>query len=380
MKRDVAVVLSGGGMSGILLELGFLKRLRESSIWPRVAVVFGTSSGALSGCMAALDRLEPLEEFLLLLRPDETFRANRLWRLPLLGTHDYVLPHTIAERLGDPRDFARMLAGRPVELVVVVTDVTAGEGEDGGPRLFERAYSSRSVPPDEMAAAVLASAAISSLVLPQLVGDRVATDGGWVRNYPLGYAYERPEIEQIVGFRYEPQYPVVGAGVIAGIAGRLRRYARLPAAGALHRELEEAAAREERGQPAHIVDVFSRLSRVVIIRNTELEELVAGWREQSVEELAALRKDVRLIVEEAGLPAGEAGRLAQALDERFARANFPFRHDRAIPRITVAASAGRHSLEPGFRKPKPWTAEAKQALIDLGYRATDAELRSHGVA
>jgi predicted acylesterase/phospholipase RssA len=380
MKRDVAVVLSGGGMSGILLELGFLKRLRESSIWPRIAVVFGTSSGALSGCMAALDSLEPLEEFLLCLRPDETFRANRLWRLPLLGTHDYVLPQTIAERLGDPRAFARMLARSPVELVAVVTDITAGEGADGGPRLFERAYSSRSTPSDEMAEAVLASAAISSLVLPQLVGDRVATDGGWVRNYPLGYAYERAEIEQIVGFRYEPQYPVVGAGVVAAVAGRLRRYARLPAAAALHRELEEAVAREQRGQPAHIVDVFSRLSRVAIIRNTALEELVAGWREQLVEELAGLRKDVRRIVEEAGLPAVEGSRLAQALDERFTAANFPFRHARPIPRITVAASAGRHSLEPGFRKPRPWTAEAKQALIDRGYQATDTELRAHGAA
>ena len=52
--------------------------------------------------MAALDRLGDLERFLFRLRPEEAFRANRLWRLPLLGTHDYVLPRTIAERLGDP--------------------------------------------------------------------------------------------------------------------------------------------------------------------------------------------------------------------------------------------------------------------------------------
>jgi len=57
-ERDVAIVLSGGGMNGVLLELGFLRRLRESSLWPRVGRIYGTSAGALSGSMAALDRLD----------------------------------------------------------------------------------------------------------------------------------------------------------------------------------------------------------------------------------------------------------------------------------------------------------------------------------
>jgi predicted acylesterase/phospholipase RssA len=379
MKRDVAVVLSGGGMSGVLLELGFLKRLRESSLWSRMVVVFGTSAGALSGCMAALERLESLEEFLLELKPEETFRANRLWRLPLLGTHDYVLPRTIAERLGDPHVTALELIESPVELVVVVTDVTTGDGGGPDPRLFERAYSSRSAEPGEMAEAVLASAAISVLVLPQLVGDRVATDGGWVRNYPLGYAYERPDLELIVGFRYEPQYPVLGAGMIADVAERLRRYTRLPAARTLHRELEEAVERERRGQPAHIVDTFSRLSRVAIIRNTALEELVAEWRERSIGELDSLREDVLRAVRESSVVDDERRRLESEIEERFGRARFPFRHDRAIPRITVAGSAGPHTLEPGFRKPKPWTVEAKRALIERGFRLTDEQLAAHGV-
>jgi len=366
-------------MNGILLEVGFLKRLRETSLWPRVSVVFGTSAGALSGCMAALDRLDELEEFLLGLRPEDTFRANQLWRLPLLGSHDYVLPRTIAQRLGDPVAFARELRRAPVELVVIVTDVTVAGGQRGGQQLFERAYSSRSTPPEEMAQAVLASAAISVLVLPQVVGERVATDGGWVRNYPLGYAYERPEVAQIVSFRYEPRYPVLGAGVIESVARRLRRFARLPAARELHRELEAAAARERRGQPAHIVDTFSRLSRVSIIRNTALEELVAAWREQSVSELASLREDVRRLVAEAPLPEEERERLSRRVEERFQRARFPFRHDRVIPRITVSASAGPHSLEPGFRRQRPWTLEAKRALIETGYRRTDAELRAQGL-
>src|SRR5438876_11733811 len=142
-------------MNGLLLEVGFLKRLREAELWPRIGWFFGSSAGALNGCMAAVARLDDLESFVLTLKPEETFRANRLWRLPLLGTHDYVLPRTIAERLGDPVEMGRNLAKAPAEVVVIVTDVTAdenGRAEDDR-RLFEHAYSSRTTPPEVMAQA-----------------------------------------------------------------------------------------------------------------------------------------------------------------------------------------------------------------------------------
>jgi predicted acylesterase/phospholipase RssA len=373
--RDVALVLSGGGMSGTVMELGFLQRLRESRLWDRVGVVFGTSAGALAGCMAVPDRLAELETFLLDLRPEDAFRANRLWRLPLLGTHDYVLPRTIAERFGDPTELAHALAAADRELVVIVTDVTPSPDERVEDPLFERAYSSWRTPPAEMAQAVLASAAISALVLPVEVGERIGTDGGWVRNYPLGYAYERPEVELIVGFRYMPRYPVLGAGVLRAVVARLRRYSRLPAARTLVAELEEAAEREERGLPAHIADIFSRLSRVSIIRNTELEERVADWRDQSVRELRSLRDDVRALVAESGGP-----ELAAAVDARFAEARFPFRHDRLVPRITAVGSPSGLDLDPGFRNPKPWSEETKRELIALGRRAADDALAAHGLS
>src|SRR5438270_13620349 len=124
MERDVAVVLSGGAVNGVLMELGFLKRLRQSDLWPRVGWIYGTSSGALSGAMAALDRLDELEEFMLLLQPEETFRPHSLWRLPLLGSHDYRLPETVSERIGDFAVLARELADAPIEVTVFATDVT----------------------------------------------------------------------------------------------------------------------------------------------------------------------------------------------------------------------------------------------------------------
>src|SRR3954467_10562763 len=62
MDRDVAVVRSGGAVNGVLMELGFLKRLRESELWPRIGWFYGTSSGALSATLAALDRLDEPRE------------------------------------------------------------------------------------------------------------------------------------------------------------------------------------------------------------------------------------------------------------------------------------------------------------------------------
>lgn len=375
-RRDVAVVLSGGGMNGLLMEVGFLRRLRETTLWPRIGWYFGTSAGAVSGSMAALDRLDQLEDFLFRLRPEETFRPNRLWRLPLLGTHDYVLPQTVAERLGDPTEIARELAAAVPELVVVVTDVTSTSEDGAGSRLFELAYSSKTTEPAEMGRAVLASAAISAFVLPMAVGDRVGTDGGWVRNFPLGYAYERPGVERIVAFRYVPKYPTFAAGALAAAARRLRRYSRLPPARALVAELEQAAEREARGEPAHVIDTFARLTRVAVLRNTALEELNADYRDQSIRELRSLREDIGGLVRDGS---DERERLAAEIERRFKEAKFPFGHDRIIPRITVAGSVGEVSLDPGFRKPKPWTVEAKRALMDRGYELAAAEFRASGI-
>ena len=96
--RDVAIVLSGGGVNGVLLQLGFLRRLRESELWPRVGCIYGTSAGALTGSMASLDRLDDLEEFTLGLQPRDVFAPQRLWQLPLNGLHHYALPATLAAR------------------------------------------------------------------------------------------------------------------------------------------------------------------------------------------------------------------------------------------------------------------------------------------
>src|SRR4029077_4262845 len=162
MERDVAVVLSGGAVNGVLIELGFLKRLRETDLWPRIGWIYGTSAGALVGTMAALDRLDELEDFMLRLQPEETFRPHSLWRLPLLRSHHYRLPETVAERIGDLETLARDLAEAPIEVTVFATDVS-DDSHGAGARMYELSYSSKTTPPETMAQAILASAAVSAL-------------------------------------------------------------------------------------------------------------------------------------------------------------------------------------------------------------------------
>jgi predicted acylesterase/phospholipase RssA len=366
ITRDVALVLSGGGVNGVLLELGFLQRLRESALWPRIGWIYGTSAGALTGAMAALDRLDDLEEFTLGLQPRDIFAPQRLWQLPLNGLHHYALPATIAERLLEPRDLALALADAPVEVVVFATDVTEHEETS-----YELAYSSHETAPETMAQAVLASAAISALVLPVPVGDRIATDGGWVRNFPLGCALDRPGVELVVAFRHVPRYPRMDAEPLVRLRRRLQRFRAAPPIRALIAQLDEAEARERRGEPVHFGEMLVRLMRVTIQRNTALEERLAAERDAACRELEALRTDVVRLARGHARP-GRRGRVARAVEERFASTALP----RAVPQIVVRGDGGADSLELGFRGSREWTEHAKRALIARGWRAADAELRA----
>jgi predicted acylesterase/phospholipase RssA len=377
VERDVAVVLSGGAINGVLMELGFLKRLRDSALWPRVGWIYGTSAGALAGTMAALDRLDELERFMLALQPEETFRPHSLWRLPLLGSHDYKLPDTAAERIGDLVALAEELARSPIEMTVIATDVSDDE-HGTGQHAYELVYSARTTAPETMAQAILASAAVSALVLPRPVGDRIATDGSWVRNFPLAHAYAQPGVELIVSFRYLPRYPRIGTDGLRRLRRRLERLPKLPPIRALIGELRDAEERGARGEPAHWPDMIVRLMRVAIQQNTVLEERVARDKDEALRALEALRADVDRIIRSEG---GRRGaRVARAVDERFATARFPFLGDRAIPRIAVQSTAGEVSLETGLRNPTPWTEEAKRALIRRGYDLLDELLVEAAVA
>jgi predicted acylesterase/phospholipase RssA len=102
---DTALVLSGGSINGIYLQLGFLQVIRESELWPAVGWVYGTSAGAFSGWAAARDEIDAHERFLMGLQPEDVFEAQDLWRTPFVGLHRYALPDSVAARVdrGDDR-------------------------------------------------------------------------------------------------------------------------------------------------------------------------------------------------------------------------------------------------------------------------------------
>ena len=360
------------------MELGFLRRLRESALWPRIGWVFGTSAGALVGAVAASDRIDDFERFVLGLQPADVFRPNRLWRLLLLGTHEYSLPDTMTDRIGDPAVLAAEVIQSDVELVVCATDMTERTTPAGDGHAFELVYSSREHGPEELARAILASAAMSGLVPPQRVGDRIATDGGWTRNFPLGHAYDRPEVQQIVAFRLIQRYPTADVDTLVAVRRRLERFGRVPPIRALVEELREAEERARRGEPAHAIDALVRLMRVAVVHNTELEERQASAKDVSIRELRRLRQDVAALVDGGVRDPRERRALLAALDQRFAATRFPFRHDRLVPRITVRGSLGDVSLEAGRRARADWPEADKRALIERGYELADQELTAHG--
>jgi predicted acylesterase/phospholipase RssA len=370
-RRDVALVLSGGGINGILLELGFLRRLSETPLWPRIGWIHGTSAGALAGTMAALGRLDDLEEFLLALEPQDAFRPRAVWQFPG-GLHDYTLPATVADRIGEPEALGAALATSEIELVVYATDVSEyPEGDEA--RDFELEYSSHSTDPELMGRAILASAAISGLVLPIRIDGRIATDGGWVRNFPFEHAYRNPDVRAIVAFRYVASYPPASAAYLERTRERLERFRAVPPVRSLLAEVRLAQERSTRGEPAHYGELIVRLMRVAFARNAVVEERIARERDTSVQELRRLREDV-IETAAAAAPPWRRRRLREELESRFSTAQFPFRHDRHVPALIVRATAGGAGLDPTFKSDTPWPAELKRALIDRGYALTEEAL------
>ena len=292
-QRDVAVVLSGGGINGVLLELGFLKRLREDSLWTRVGWIYGTSAGALAGTMAALDRLRgPRGVPSRHPARGRVQAACHVWRWPG-GPHDYTLPATIAGRIGGPEELGTALAAAEIELVVFATDLSDHSEADEA-RDFELMYGSHSAAPETMGRAILASAAISGLVLPVRVDDVVATDGGWVRNFPFEHAYRNPDVAAIAAFRYIPSYQPPDTAVLERTRERLERFRAVPPVRALLAEVRLAQERASRGEPAHYGEMIARLMRVAFARNAVLDERLAQERETSVAELRRLREEVHV--------------------------------------------------------------------------------------
>ena len=226
-----------------------------------------------------------------------------------------------------------------------------------------------------MGRAILASAAVSGLVLPVAVDGVIATDGGWVRNFPLEHAYRNPQVDAIAAFRYVASYPPTDIAFLGRHAGAPRPLPRrAPGAGAPRRDPPRRGAGRHRGEPAHYGEMIVRLMRVAIARNTVLEERLADDRETSVAALQRLREDVDGRGDRRRACRGAGAGSAPSWTGSSRSARFPFRHDRHVPTLDRAGDPGEDGLDPTFRGDEPWPEERKRALIERGYRLTDDAL------
>jgi hypothetical protein len=366
----VAVVLSGGGINGVLLELGFLRRLSETdsgagsagSTEPRPArsperwrrsTASTTSRSSSSGS-----------------HPRTAFRPRPIWQFPG-GLHDYTLPATIADRIGPPEVVGAKLAASPIELLVFATDVSEYPQCDEE-RDFELVYSSHSTEPETMGRAILASAAISGIVLPLHVGEKIATDGGWVRNFPFEHAYRNPDVAAIAAFRYVPTYPVSDGAFLERARERLELFRAVPPVRALLAELrlaQERAAAASRPTTASCRPPHARRLRAQRGRGG-----APRGRARDVRRRAPVTQRRR-----APMPPWPRAALAPQDAARAARRAVRGRALPVPPRAPVETSivrgtSGPESLDPTFRGDIPWPEERKRALIDRGYTLTDDAL------
>lgn len=370
---DTALVLSGGSVNGIYLQLGFLQVIRASGLWPAVGWVYGTSAGAFSGWAAARDAIDDHEQFLMELQPDDVFEAQELWRTPFVGLHRYALPETVAERLGDPVEAARELRDGPRELTVVAIDIGLSPESALSEDPYERAFNSRYDTPETFAAGLFASGAISTFVLPLRIDESVYGDGGWVRNFPLAYAYREPAVHRIVGARYRSSAVGFTGTGLQTWHNRMSRLSRVKMARGVATELGQAIERQSRGEPMHLIDTISRLSHIAVSRNSDLEVQLADERDRSLQAVEGVREQMRKTIE--SLARGrQRGELLAAMDESIAAADFPFRRGRVVPRLVVDLTTPEGVRLDVTRNRALWSDGDKLALIRHGRRLTEEAL------
>ena len=274
----------------------------------------------------------------------------------------------------DPLELGRRSAEAPIEVVIFATDVSDEDDAKGTDRTSS-SYSSHETPPEILAQAMLASAAISALVLPLPVGDRIATDGGWVRNFPLGAALDHPDVNLVVAFRYVPRYPHIG---IASLGAGPARVCTASVPSRPSAPSSPSSTRRRRASSAASRSISAtcciRLMRVAIQRNTALEERLADERDAAIRELDALRADVTRIVH-----ASMRGRAVAA--GRHVPSRSASRGPRCrgrVPRITVRGSGGAESLDAGFRGHREWSEDVEARPDRARLRGGGRELAAHG--
>ena len=351
LRLDTALVTSGGSVNGIFLQLGFLQAVSASELWAAVGWLYGTSAGALSGWAAALDAVDEHERFLMEMQPADVFAAHDLWRTPFVGLHRYTLPETVAERLGDPIELARRLKAGPRELTVVTTDIGLSPGSAASDDPFERAFSSRREEPETFVAALFASAAISTFVLPtpdrRRTSMRTAAGCGTFRS-PTPTANRECNGSWAVAYR-APASGFAGRG-LQSLHKRISRFDRPQGRARSH----DRVARGNRAARARRADAPGGHDRAAQSHRRLPKQRArgaAGRRARPLPPRTQRRPGACARRSSPRRAAAAAPSSLASLDEAFASADFPFTRSRVVPRLVVdvATPPGYSSTSPAAR-------------------------------
>ena len=221
-----------------------------------------------------------------------------------------------------------------------------------------------------MGRAILASAAISGLVLPIELDGRIATDGGWVRNFPFDAAYRNPEVAAIAASSLRPELsaddvrlPRADARASRAIPRRSTRpgAARRGAARAGARVTRRACALRRADRPTHARRVRPKRGRRGAHRQRARHVRGRAPQAQGRRARSGCRRGTTLA----------AASLRAELEARFAAARFPFRHDRHVPAVIVRATSGDANLDASFK--------SGERLATRGQEGADRpRIRAHG--
>lgn len=166
MKKDITLVLSGGGARGIA-HIGVIEELLKLNV--NIASISGTSMGALIGGIYAVGKLEEFKQWMLKVNRTKIFRLIDF----SFSTQGLVKGERVFNEI---REF---ITDVNIEDLPIKYTATAFDIANGREVVFDKG---------SLFNAIRASISIPTIFTPLTIGDSVFIDGGVVNNIPINTA------------------------------------------------------------------------------------------------------------------------------------------------------------------------------------------------
>ena len=166
MKKDITLVLSGGGARGIA-HIGVIEELVKLNV--NIASISGTSMGALIGGIYAVGKLEEFKQWML--------KVNRTKIFKLIDFSFSTQGLVKGERIFN--EIKEFITDVNIEDLPIKYTATAFDIANGKEVVFDKG---------SLFNAIRASISIPTIFTPLTLGDSVFIDGGVVNNIPINTA------------------------------------------------------------------------------------------------------------------------------------------------------------------------------------------------